>query len=130
VAKYKASAEGTSLNEFVEKVNALDIGDRQLKAEPLRLTRTSTVIYIDFYNLPKSNKDSTTRANNRVSFMVSGFNPGGPDLPALDKVKLEARVFSLSKKYKPRAKSGTPQEILKYLEKSLKTIIDEVEPKL
>jgi hypothetical protein len=87
-------------------------------------------VYVNFINVPKEeNPKGAQGENNRMSFWIEGF-PEGNEPPPSGKVKIEMSVSALDRKYKLRAKTGTPDQIAKYLSDFLKKVTEEVPPKL
>ena len=116
--------------EFAEAVKKIDVKDRTINVPKGSLGHSSD-LYINFYNVPSSQARGATGENNRQSFTVEGWDKKTPDAPApTGKVKIEGRVSALGREYNIRAKTGTPEAILSYLEKHLKKIVSEVEPKI
>lgn len=139
----KAKAEEKAKNtkgaltsaEFVELLNKeLDAKDRILKIEGDRSgSMRSGQVFVQLYNVPKSENKGTNADNNRWMWVIQGFDRKDPDMKAV-KVKIEESIngapFSERAKWKMRAKSGTPAQIADYLAKHIAKVVAEVEPRL
>lgn len=128
---FSAAVPNWSLNEFEDHVKKLDVGDRTISIpKHLALGDNHGSSYINFYNVPKGKAQGAVGENNRIAFSVEGFDKSDPDAPAPGKVKIEQRVNAIGREWKLRAKSGTPQAILAYLESFLKKVVSEAAPKI
>lgn len=124
-----------TIGEFVELLRKkIDPKDRVLKIEGDGTgSMRSGQVFVQLYNIPKSENKGTNADNNRWMWVIEGFDRKNPDVKAV-KVKVEESIngapFSERSKWKLRAKSATPEQIADYLSKHIHKVIAEVEPKL
>lgn len=94
-ARTAAAAGALSSKQFAAIIQKADIKDRQLYIKP-RSIGASSMMFINFYNIPKAIGGGADNENNRQMYVVSGFDKQDEDVPA-DKVKLEISVNALGK---------------------------------
>jgi hypothetical protein len=91
-------------------------------------------VSVTFVNLPAdiAQGNGAEAFNNRVSWMVEGFDPKDPDAPA-PKGKVSAKVITatpeLRKAHPMRAKSGSPAAIAAYLAGIFQVLARDVPPR-
>ena len=133
VAGKHQAAEAMSAKAFMDSVSSQYKGGRVLRVNggPLRGTDS---VFVNFFNLPgdvlKPGQGGAEAENNRMMFIISGFDPKDANAPSPSgKVKIELSISALPRDYKLRAKTGTPEAIAKYLVDFLTKVTKEVEPK-
>jgi len=123
--------------EFMEGLRSLlDVGDRQVRMRGESLlggpAHHYEMVHVNFINLPTGIGGAGGGAeaeNNRMSFLIEGFHGADPHAPPpRGKVKIEHRVSALPREYKLRGKTGTPQQIARYLADFLNRVAREVPP--
>lgn len=114
---------------FVELLNSqLKLDGRQVKIRAEDMSRDDSV-YVNFINLPSGVGGAGGGAeaeNNRMSFWVHGFPKDGA--ASKGTVKVEMSNSALPREYKLRGKTGTPEQIAKYLSDFINKVVKEVEP--
>lgn len=128
--------------EFIEKLKGhLSIGDRQIMMRNKHSLGGSDSIYVNFINLPKGyggGGGGAEAENNRISFWIHGFDKKDEHAPPpTGKVKVETSNSALYTSDEPsretrvqmRAKSGTPEQVAKYLADFLNNVAKKVPPK-
>lgn len=120
-----AAAGALSSKQFAAIIEKADIKDRQLYIKP-RSIGASSMMFINFYNIPKAIGGGADNENNRQMFVVSGFDKQDEDVPA-DKVKLEMSVNALGRDKAFRARSGQPLAIAKFLVSHIEKMVREAE---
>jgi len=123
--------------DFIEEVQRqLRIGDRQISFRNHSTLGGSSYaeVYVNFINLPRSIGGAGGGAeaeNNRSSFWVRGFDRSDPHAPPpRGKVKIEMANSTLPREIRLRGKTGTPQQVARYLADFLNRVVREVPPRL
>lgn len=132
----KNAAETQGAEDFIELLKSkLKLNGRQI-----HFRNKSTLggerydnVYITFINLPEGVGGAGGGAeaeNNRLSISINGFGKESPHSPPPSgKVKAEESVNALGREHRMRAKSGTPEQVAKYLADFLNNIAANVEPR-
>lgn len=118
---------------FVAKLHSLlQIEDRQISIQNRWKIGDPYEICINFINLPAgiaSLGGGAEAENNRLSFWIYGFGKESSDSPPPSgKVKLEAHVCTLGRQWRLRGKTGSPENVVKYLAEFLNKVVREVPP--
>lgn len=132
-----AAPTGKGSDDFIEAVKSqLKIKDRRV-----RFNNKSTLgglsyadVIINYINLPTgvgSAGGGAEAENNRMLFFVEGFGKETPHTPPpRGKVRIRQEINMVTDRSKNlRAKTGTPEQIAKYLADYLNKIAAEVEPR-
>jgi len=87
-------------------------------------------LFVNFYNIPKRTepRDRAELENNRMMFTVTGFGRENAP-PASGKVKIEQSLSALPRACRLRAKSGSPEQIARYLAEFLNEVSAKIPPK-
>lgn len=123
--------------EFMALVKSeADVRDRGLR---MSFSPRSGQLFVNYYNLPEDiiarrEGGGAEAENNRFMFVVAGFSEGrtgaGQGVPiAATKVKLEHTINSGNHAYRLRGKTGSPEQVARYLAAFLTKIATEVEPR-
>ena len=126
---YQPNPSGLGGEDFLSALRTqLNIGDRRIIAHPPRNTGQ---LFVNFINLPSdvAPGGGAEAENNRMMFGIEGFGPGPNLPPPTGKVRVEQMVNAISREYRLRARSGTPEKIAGYLAEFINRVAAEVPPK-
>jgi hypothetical protein len=139
--RFAAEAELGGSAEFVTKLQGrLNVGDRHVSIRNKHSLGGYDAVYVNFVNLPKSKGagGGAEAENNRISFWVNGFDKKDEHAPPPSgKVKVETAnpalytgdEYTRENRVVLRAKSGTPDQVAKYLADFLNNVAKKVPPR-
>jgi len=136
----RIAAEPGGSAEFMEKLKGyLSIGDRQISMRNQHGIGGADAVYVNFVNLPKGHGGGAESENNRASFWIRGFDKADEHAaPPTGKVKVEMSNSALysgegapsrETRVVMRAKTGTPDQVAKYLADFLNNVVKKIPPR-
>lgn len=129
-----AEAQGSA--DFIELLRSkLNVGDRKVVFDNYnQYNKTYSTVFIHYINLPENLAGGDAESeNNRLMLQVSGFGKEEHAPPPSGKVKVELSISAVQDaakgRLRMRAKSGTPEQIAKYVADFLNMVAKTIEPR-